>query len=238
MIAKKNSKLDLEQKRSAFFGLGLLVTSSLCLAAFSYSDATLHDNGADLAAKNKNSMEFEIIPMEIEKKDEPVLDKPEKVELPTTPQVKAEPVVSQEIKATVNQSKIPDPTVGVATTIPTGTMDVLTKANEFNEKVFEFADIDAEFIGGRPEMLRFINTTVEYPEISLQFKDQGTVYVRFVIEKDGSVSNVEIERGVTKELNREAVRVIKKFPKWKPGEVGFEPVRTRVRVPINFVIAE
>jgi protein TonB len=65
---------------------------------------------------------------------------------------------------------------------------------------------------------------------------QGKVYLTFVIEKDGSVSNVAVERGIYKSVDREAERIVRTFPNWKPAEMATGKVRSRVRVPINFVL--
>ena len=72
--------------------------------------------------------------------------------------------------------------------------------------------------------------------MAIEFNEQGKVYLSFVIELDGSINEVEVLRGVSTLIDREAVRVIKKSPKWKPGILNGKPVRTRVNMPINFVL--
>ena len=85
-------------------------------------------------------------------------------------------------------------------------------------------------------MMAQVQKVMNYPEIDIQMDVQGKVYLSFIIEKDGSVSNVEIERGVSKTIDREAKRIVKTFPKWKPGENAYGKVRTRVRLPLNFTL--
>ena len=103
-------------------------------------------------------------------------------------------------------------------------------------EIIEIPDTDAQFIGGAPAMNLHIGSIVEYPEISKRFGEQGTVWITFVVEKDGSLTGMKVERGVSTDLDNEALRVARTFPKWKPGEVQGLPVRTRVRLPIKFVL--
>ncbi|PJC62610.1 MAG: energy transducer TonB, partial [Flavobacteriales bacterium CG_4_9_14_0_2_um_filter_32_27] len=75
-----------------------------------------------------------------------------------------------------------------------------------------------EFIGGEIEMLRYLKTNTKYPEIEKKLGNQGTVWVSFVVGKDGKIKNTKIERGVSKYLDAEALRVINAMPDWIPGK--------------------
>jgi protein TonB len=99
-----------------------------------------------------------------------------------------------------------------------------------------FPPIEAEYFGGVPKMQEDIGRGLVYPEIDVQLGNEGTVYVSFIVEKDGSVSNVQIERGISETIDREAKRIVKEFPKWKPAENAFGKVRTIVRLPIRFIL--
>ena len=79
-----------------------------------------------------------------------------------------------------------------------------------------------------------INENVDYPQTSIEMNEQCRVFLSFVVEKDGSISNVAIERGVSPDLDREAKRVVRKMPKWNAGEASGRKVRARCRLPINF----
>ena len=164
----------MEQKRNAFFGLGLLVTSSLCLAAFSYQDASLRDDEQKYKSDKRMSMEFELVPVEMEK-EEPIVDqKPPEVQTPPTPTVAAVQQVTQDIKVTTSTSKIPKPSVVVDLgSLSAGKKDVVYVAPGAATEVFEFADIDAEYIGGRAQMEKFIQTKVVYPQFALEMNGQG-----------------------------------------------------------------
>lgn len=103
-----------------------------------------------------------------------------------------------------------------------------------DDPIFDVVEEEPVFSGGEKAMQEFIKGEVTYPEMAIQMGDQGKVYVRFVVEKDGRVTNVSIARGVSPQLDKEAMRVILMMPNWKPGLQRGVPVRTNVVVPIVF----
>lgn len=104
------------------------------------------------------------------------------------------------------------------------------------EEIIAFPEVNAEFPGGASALQQHISNHLIYPEVSKDMGDQGKVYLSFVVEKDGNITNIKVERGVTMELDREAKRIIRTMPKWNPGKVNGEPVRTRVYLPLIFRI--
>ncbi len=106
--------------------------------------------------------------------------------------------------------------------------------NVVHKEIVEFPDVEAQFPGGTDSLMAFVRNTLIYPEVSKDMGDQGKVYVSFVVEVDGSISKVMIERGVSAELDREAKRIIRNMPKWIPGEAKGKPLRSRYRLPIWF----
>lgn len=93
---------------------------------------------------------------------------------------------------------------------------------------------DASFPGGMHAMYSWIASNVIYPAFALEKNIEGKVYVSFVIETDGSPSNIKIVRGVHPTLDVEAIRLVKTMPNWNPGKNNGKPVRVRVNLPINF----
>ena len=83
-------------------------------------------------------------------------------------------------------------------------------------------------------MMTFINQNVIYPQTSIEMNEQGRVFLAFVVEKDGSITNIRVERGVSIDLDREAKRVVSLMPNWTPAESGGKFVRCRARLPISF----
>ena len=93
-----------------------------------------------------------------------------------------------------------------------------------------------EFPGGDTALRNFLSNTVRYPMETAEKGIQGKVFVKFVVEADGSISNVKIERGIYPILDAEAVRVIQKMPRWSPGRQKGKPVRVSFTVPVNFIL--
>jgi len=100
--------------------------------------------------------------------------------------------------------------------------------------VHDWVDKMPQFQGGERAMREFFDKNLNYPEEARETGIQGRVLCRFIIEKDGSISNVEIVRGVHPLLDKEAVRLIESMPKWIPGEHNDERVRVSYSIPIIF----
>ena len=96
------------------------------------------------------------------------------------------------------------------------------------------SEIPAEFPLGENLMQHFVLDNIEYPQTAVNLGEQGVVYATFVIEPDGSINEVKIERGVSRDLDRETKRLIQSMPKWIPGTCNGEGVRTRARLPVVF----
>ena len=91
-----------------------------------------------------------------------------------------------------------------------------------------------EFPGGAVEMMKFLNENVKYPEAAENAGTQGRVIVQFIVEADGSITNVKVLKNVSDEIDAEAVRVINAMPKWKPGKQNDKPVRVKYTIPVTF----
>lgn len=110
---------------------------------------------------------------------------------------------------------------------------------EEDNTIHDIVDEDPVFMGGDEAMGKFINNNLRYPAKAEKMGIQGTVYISFLIEKDGQVSDVKVLKGIPSEdCNKEALRVVAKMPKWKPGLYQGKPVRTRMKIPIRYVLAD
>ena len=103
-----------------------------------------------------------------------------------------------------------------------------------DEPVFTVVDNEPEFPGGMENLYQYIATNVQYPAKAKTDKIAGRVFISFVIEKDGSISNIKTLHCPDESLCQEAVRVVKAMPKWKPGRVKGKKVRVQFTLPINF----
>ena len=115
-----------------------------------------------------------------------------------------------------------------------GTTVFAQDANEDTDKAYEVVDEMPSFTGGQGALMQFLANNVKYPTVAFENGVQGRVLVGFIVERDGSLSNVKVERSVDPALDKEAVRVVKAMPKWQPGKKNGSAVRVKFTVPITF----
>jgi TonB family protein len=101
------------------------------------------------------------------------------------------------------------------------------------EEVLSYAEVMPEFPGGMPEMIKFLQENMIYPEEMKENGIEGRIYVQFVVTKTGSIEEVTIAKGING-LNREAIRLVKQMPNWKPGTNYGKQVNVKMVVPILF----
>ena len=112
--------------------------------------------------------------------------------------------------------------------------EIVPTTNDNTIKNIDSVDEKPSFPGGESAMKSYLNSNVKYPAAAQENGIQGRVIVQFIIEKDGSISDVKISRSVDPSLDREALRVVKAMPKWNPGKVNGIPVRVKNEVPVVF----
>ena len=198
MIAKKNSRYDLERRRTALFQVGLLVAGSFTLAAFTYTSEIPSEFETNVVSHVNIDFqqEYEVEP----EKEEPIVEQKQQQHTDNQSQdqtVGNSEAISENMSVTSNTSD----EVDAGVTMPNlGTIeDAFVYIDE--DIIDEFPTIEAKFIGGYEAMQEHVVTTLRYPERDLQLGNQGKVFLSFVIEKDGSVTNVEIEgEGVSEGL--------------------------------------
>ena len=231
MIAKKNKKANLERKRFAFFQIGLLVSGSLVLAAFEYSTVQAENKVAVFQDPGNGTEILPEIPEDFKEKE---------------PQKPAPKVVNMELVDTFNVVKNLVKTGQVITTnkniivIDEGIGDVSISnwgiTPENNGKIHEWVETEPTFVGGETAMYNWLQGELNYPELCADMGIQGIAYVTFVINTDGSICQVTDAGSPHTDLSAEAMRAVKKMPKWKPGEQAGKKVRVRYTIPIKFVL--
>ena len=100
--------------------------------------------------------------------------------------------------------------------------------------IFTFVENNPEFPGGEEELIKFLQHNIKYPKRERNKDIQGKVLVRFVVDIDGSVKDVIVVKSVSEGLDKEAVRVVKMLPKFKPGKQQGKPVMVYYNLPVNF----
>jgi periplasmic protein TonB len=161
----------------------------------------------------------------------PVIKPDEEVAEEEEPKTQAEVVESKAAIGNIDFDKgTDDPTAAMPDEMPTEDQQIVGEEGQ----VFLMAEQMPEFPGGEREMLNYLNSNIKYPQMARESGIQGTVFVKFVVEKNGSVSNVEILRGIGGGCDEEALRVIKNMPKWNPGKQNGLAVRVYFNIPMKF----
>jgi protein TonB len=102
------------------------------------------------------------------------------------------------------------------------------------DQIYTFVEQAPEFPGGQQELMKYIAKNIRYPESARRMGVEGTVYISFVINKEGKVSDIQVMKGISKDCDEEATRVIGTLPDWKPGKQNGMPVLVRFSLPIRF----
>lgn len=223
MEIKKNPHVDAEKQRLPFVLLGLFFTAAFVFMAFSYRTGDGIVGGGNDNDRTRD-VEFELNEIDEPPPPEETPPPPDTPEVPPPPTDDVREVEKEDdqTKVSIAPPDVPPPPVNN------------TPAPPPPDEIFDVVEEEPLFPGGEEAMQSFIKSKVKYPEMSIQMGDQGKVYVRFVVEKDGSITNVSVARGVTPELDKEAIRVVKMMPNWSPGKQRGRAVRTNVVIPIVF----
>ena len=216
MEPKKNPGVSLEKKKGLFFQIGLVAALLIVLVAFEWKSYEKVEY--NLGQLNLDDMEEEIIPItqQEEKPPPPPPPPPEVIE------------IIEDDEEIENEAEVED---------TESDEDVeIEIEEEDDEEFFMVVENMPEFPGGDLGLMKYIQKNVKYPAIAKEYNITGKVYVSFIVDKSGSVTNVKIVRGVDKNLDAEAMRVVKSLPKYKPGKQRGKSVRVMLTIPINFTL--
>jgi protein TonB len=222
---KKSPKANLEVHRSTFILMGLVVGLSLLFFAFEWSTQTRKLDETVLVQDVLAEEEIEITRREPTPPPPPPPPEPEAPEIIEVVEEKVE--TKLEIKTEDDQSQRQ-----MQTYVPPPPPK--PKQEEVTEEIFVVVEDQPLFPGGNAAMMKFLSDNIKYPVIAQENNIQGRVICNFVVEKDGSITDVQVVRGVDPSLDREAVRVIQQMPRWKPGKQRGQAVRVRFTLPVVF----
>ena len=225
MEIKKTPKADLEGKKGIFFEIGLVVALGILLCAFNWKANTKVEEGFVTVAEEP--VEEEIIPItqQMMKPPPPPPPAPKLTDLIEI--VDQELDIDEELEIEDVEANVENRTDYSYDYDGTG----YDEGDYGEEDIFQVVEDMPTFPG---DINKWLGKNVKYPVIAQENNIQGRVTVQFVIERDGSITDVKVLRGVDPSLDKEAVRVVKSMPKWKPGKQRGKPVRVSYTVHINF----
>lgn len=197
-----------------------------------------------LGAKDKEPEKVKVVEVNLDlfKEDQPE-EPPPPPEVVPPPQPQIETVQFTAVEAADEPVEAPPPTQEDLSTTTASTttqegekIDAPPPPPPVEETTYDLAAVQEQpdFPGGMGKMYQYLQDHTVYPQMEQDAGIQGKVYVEFVVDKDGSVEDVTIKRGVSPNLDKEALRAVKSMPKWSPGKMNGKPVKCRFTIPVQF----
>lgn len=229
MKAKKSESANLENKRTIFLEIGMIIALALVLYAFNWKS---YDRTSSYTIQRAvDNTPFELVPVTVQKQPEP-------------PQVK-KPLVVHTINIVDNETEVDgeftvdaemDQTDTVPVYIPVPVMKEEENVDE--EEIFRAVEDQPEFPGGEAALYAFLKKNTVYPEFAKQVGISGKVYITFVVERDGRITDAKVVRSIGGGCDEEALRVVNMMPPWKPGLQRGHPVRVQFIMDIKFTLSQ
>ncbi|MBP3253135.1 MAG: TonB family protein [Bacteroidales bacterium] len=229
MRAKKTEKADLENKKGLFLELGLIVALAIVIYAFEFKT---YDKQEETVVMTEAVSQVEEMVIQTQQ-DEPEPPK-------------------QEIELSVTEFKIVDDDVELTNeldiealtaegngeiNIPAPEIAKVEDVEDEAEKViFTVVEQQASFPGGTAELTKYLAQNIKYPQQARETGTSGKVYLTFVVEKDGSITDIKILRDIGAGCGEEAIRVVKAMPKWTPAKQRGKAVRQQFNLPVTFTL--
>lgn len=224
MEIKKTKKADLERKRPLYIQIGLVLGLSLILFAFEWKS---YDRVIEVVQDIQGEIIEQIEIVQTQRNEPPPPPPPQQVT--TILNIVDDKIVIDndlEIDADADDH-----------------VEEYSYVEEVEEKevveaeIFTVVEENPMFPGGDEARMNFLRENIKYPQMARESGIQGTVYVTFVVEPSGSITNIKILRGIGGGCDEEALRVVRQMPKWKPGKQRGKSVRVQFNMPIRFVLS-
>lgn len=228
MEVKKSREADLEQRRVQGFLLGLIVVLALFFVALEWNSGdsgwTFFEEDEDLEA------EMELSPLKRDQDEVPMmLPQEQKVEKPQSDQLHlVENDVELPPEPQPMEQEVPEPE-------KVAEEDKPQVVDMYDEPVdFRVVEDLPQFPGGAAEFMKWLTKNLKYPASAQQRKVKGKVVAQFIVNKDGTVTDLEVVQPLDAACDREVLRVLGMMPKWEAGIMNAKPCRTRVCIPVVF----
>jgi len=226
MISKKSENANLDNKRTIFLEIGMIIALSLVFLAFNWR--TYEKELIQIYQRPFDNIPVELVPVTTQKPPEP--------KIPV-------PVVVHTINIVDDESPVNDEFIFSAEISPMDTVPVYVHApamkeeeNPPEEEIFIVVESMPEFPGGDAALYAFLRKNMKYPQMAKEASISGKVYITFVVEKDGSITDVRLLRGIGGGCDEEAMRVVKNMPVWTPGKQRNFPVRVQFNFGVKFTL--
>lgn len=232
MEQKKTPKADMARQRTTGFLMGMVLVLALLYVALEWNSSV---GGDDVNPVDISEMihESELIPMSNEElvtqlEDKKKGEQAEELNIVDDEVELTEPEESQGNDGEDDESVLSELAAEEDKALPPLNVDPQNPLN------FHVVEDLPQYPGGAVELMKWLTKNLRYPSVAQQQKVQGSVVAVFYVEKDGSITGINIVRSLSPECDREALRVLRMMPHWTPGIQHDEPCRTKVQIPIVF----
>lgn len=219
MEVKKTAKADVHNKSLLFFSIGLTISLSMVLAAFEYADK-VDPTTISLEKVEDNIEEILDVPSTNHPPPPPKIQLPKIVEIPNDKNIESEIEINFDIE----------------TVVETVVEIQIKEEEEVSDEIFNIVEESAEPIGGTAAFYKYLSENIEYPALAKKMSITGRVFCEFVVNRDGTIQDVKVARGIGAGCDEEAIRVLRSAPAWKPAKQRGKAVRSRVFLPIVFKV--
>ena len=225
MEAKKSIKADLEKKKGLFLEIGLVVALVASLVAFNIKS---YDQEAVEVSQRTAIDEIEDVVIQTAEELPPPPP-------PETPEITTEITIVEDDVEIENELGIIDMGDN-ANQAQEAFVPVAIEEDQVEEEedIVIFVEEQPQFPGGEEALYTYLRDNIKYPQLARDNNITGKVFVQFVVEKDGSISNAKVMRDIGGGCGNEALRVVKSMPKWKPGKQQGRAVRAQFNLPVAF----
>ena len=234
MDANKTVNEELQGQKSTNILIGYVLSLALMFVAFEYTQREV-----------KVVEEGKIYDFKMEEDMIPITHQEEMMAPPPA----AAPTVMEVINEVEDDTELPEEEIqtaeevnqaittvvgtGAPTAVVSGPVGPVVEADD-DDRIFDVVEENAQFPGGDEACMKWLQEHIKYPQICIEQNVQGRVQVGFVVNRDGSIVDVKILRSPDPNLSKEAERVVKMMPKWKPARQGNKTVRSRFTLPVMF----
>jgi len=230
MEVKKSNKADLEKDKTVNLLMGLVIAIAILFVGFEYGNREIEvaaDDGTGIV------VDEEEIEATIQDEPPPPPPEPEPIKAPEVLEIVEDNVKVEDVEIISSDDDASKAQTNVY-------VAPVAQEEEEEDENFVFVTVEKmpEFPGGEAALLKWISDHVNYPTIAAENGIQGRVSCSFVVNADGTVQDVEVARSVDPNLDKEAIRVLKMLPKFKPGEQRGKPVRVKYSVPVRFKLQQ
>lgn len=221
MEPQKSEKADLEKLSTFFFSIGLVVTMTIVLTAFEWKD--VEEKAELLAGRATDNVEeiLDVPPTEQPPPPPPQIQQPQVIEVPDEEEIEDEIEVNLDVEMT-DETKVEQIEIKVE------------EPKEDVDEIFTIVEETATPKGGMAAFYKYVGSKLKYPSQATRMGVEGKVFVEFVINRDGTIVDVRVVRGIGAGCDEEAVRVVQSSPPWNPGKQRGKPVRQKYTLPIQF----